>query len=247
MSFIKWHKFLGYYHLFRRLVKYLLISTGIAFLLAIALSFTDCPFRAYYWLGTNNSELNDDPEFIVVMGGGGMPSPEGLIRCYYAADVALSYVNAAVIIAVPSDTSLKEESPELLMARELIIRGIDSSKIKYETDGYSTHTQALNIYKLFDKVAADTSVIRIVTSPEHMFRSVASFRKAGFKEVGGMPSFEEAIKEQLLLKKDNNRSRSKINRQGLALRYNTWNYMKYEIIVLREWIAILYYKIRGWI
>jgi uncharacterized SAM-binding protein YcdF (DUF218 family) len=227
--------------------KYLLISLGILTLIAILLSFTDCPFWAYYWLGTHNSEMKSNPNLIVVMGGGGMPSSDGLMRCYYAADIALEYPDARVIIAVPSDTSLHEESPELLMANELIMRGIDSSRISFEPTGYNTRTQALNILTLLGEVASDTCAIRIVTSPEHILRAVATFRKVGFAKVGGMPSFEEAIGEKLLIKKQKNKINADIDSQALNLRYNTWNYLKYEITVLREWIALTYYKFRGWI
>ncbi len=230
-----------------RSVKYILISLGIITLLSIFLSFTDYPFWAYYWLGTHNSELEADPNTIVVMGGGGMPSPDGLIRCYYAAAIAEQYPKSKIIIAVPSDTSLHDESPELLMAHELMIRGIDSFRISYETSGFNTRTQALNIYASYGGANADTNAIRIVTSPEHMLRSVATFRKAGFVKVGGMPSFEEAIDEQLLTKKNKNRAKSEVNRQALDLRYNVWNYLKYEITVLREYVALAYYKMRGWI
>ncbi len=233
------------YAIFRGL-KYCLLALGIVMLLAILLSFTDYPFWAYYWLGTHNSEMESDPDLIVVMGGGGMPSPDGLIRCYYAAETGTQYPQAGIIIAVPADTGLHEESPELLMARELIIRGIDSSRIRYEKNGYNTRTQAINILSVVGMEAADTISVRIITSPEHMMRSVATFRKAGFKYVGGMSSFEKAITEEMLLRKRGDRHDIEDEKQALAIRYNMWNYLKYEITVLREYCAICYYKCRGW-
>jgi uncharacterized SAM-binding protein YcdF (DUF218 family) len=93
------------------------------------------------------------------------------------------------------------------------------------------------------KSSIDTIVLRIVTSPEHMYRSVATFRKAGFKSVGGMASFEEAVSEKLLIGKHNKEFKT----ERLNLRYNMWNYLKYEITVVREYFAIAYYKLRGWI
>ena len=220
---------------------------GIATFLAFIFSFTDYPFWAYYWLGTHNAGLESPPDMVVLMGGGGMPSPDGLIRCYYAAEIAHLYPESKVIIAIPADTSLHENSPELLMKEELKMRGVDTTRIIYEKEGYSTHTQAMNIFSMLGKEAIDTLALRIVTSPEHMFRSVAAFRKIGFSEVGGAPSFEEDIEESLLVKKEKKEGATKQEIRGLNIRYNMWNYLKYEITVLREFCAITYYKLRGWI
>lgn len=220
---------------------------GIATFLAFIFSFTDYPFWAYYWLGTHNAELESQPDVVVLMGGGGMPSPDGLIRCYYTAEIAHLYPESKVIIAIPADTALKEDSPELLMGAELMMRGIDSTRIIYEKNGYNTRTQALNIYSFLGKESADSLTLRIVTSPEHMFRSVATFRKIGFSEVGGAPSFEEDIEESLLVKKEKKEGTNKQEIRGLNIRYNMWNYLKYEITVLREYCAIAYYKLKGWI
>ncbi len=234
----KWLKYI-----FRRF----LLLLGFITFIAIIFSFTDYPFWAYYWLGTHNAELNSPPDVVVLMGGGGMPSPDGLIRCYYAAEIGHLYPESNIIIAIPADTALEEESPELLIDAELKMRGIDSIRILFEPEGFSTRTQALNIYNLLGKEAADSLALRIVTSPEHMYRSVAAFRKVGFSEVGGAPSFEEDIKESLLVRKKKTAEEERQELRGLSIRYNMWNYLKYEITVLREFCAIIYYKIRGWI
>ena len=176
-----------------------------------------------------------------------MPSADGLIRCYYAAEMADHYPVAEIIIALPGDTAMHEESPELMMAHELIIRGIDSTRISYENEGHNTRSQALNIKEMLANKNPDSISIRIITSPDHMFRSVASLRKVGFKDVGGRPYFDEALDEKLLMKKDLDRKQMRAETRNLAFRYNMWNYMKYEITVLREWCAIAYYKLRGWI
>jgi uncharacterized SAM-binding protein YcdF (DUF218 family) len=240
-------RFRWFQRFFFRGFRYLLTFLGIILLLAIILSFTDYPFWAYYWLGTHNTELELEPAIIVIMGGGGMPSPDGLIRCYYGASIGNEYPNAKVIIAVPEDTSMHKESPELLMVRELEMRGIDSARVKFEKKGHNTRTQVLNIRSMLGSGAIDTIPVRIVTTPEHMFRSVASFRKAGFTHVGGAPAFEEAIGEQLLIEKARSKRVQLLEKHSLNFRYNIWNYLKYEVTVVREYTAILYYKIRGWI
>ena len=58
--------------------------------------------------------------------------------------------------------------------------------------------------------------------------------------------FEKAIDEELLVKKKKGEIKPS-DLKGLGLRYNMWNYLKYEITVLRELCAIAWYRIRGWI
>lgn len=234
-------------HKIFKIFKKILVGMGAVLLFSVIMSFTDYPFWAYYWLGTYNAELTKEPNVLVLLGGGGMPSPDGLIRCYYATEMAEEYPLAGIIIAMPGDTSMHEESPELLMAHELIIRGVDSTRILYENKGHNTRSQAINIKEMLENKSRDSIAIRIVTSPDHMFRAVAAFRKVGFSHVGGRPSFEEALDEELLLRKNLDKKQLKAETRNLNFRYNMWNYMKYEITVLREWCAITYYKIRGWI
>jgi len=219
---------------------------GTLLILAVILSFTDYPYWAYFWLGTHDSELNVDPNLIVLLGGGGMPSSDGLMRTYFATKVAKTYPNADIIIALPADTCKHEKSPELLMKHELMMRGIDSTRISFETNGTNTYSQAVNIFNRFGKEGADTICMSIVTAPENVYRSVRTFRKLGFCFVGGMATFDEAIPEQMLIKKSKDKKILENEIKQLNLRYNMWNYMKYEVTVLREYTAIAYYKMRGW-
>lgn len=227
-----------------RPLKVFLISMGAILCIAIILSFTDQPFWAIYRLATHNAELETEPNLLVLMGGGGMPSADGLNRCYHAAKTAQYHENCKIIIAIPKDTAKKDESPEKLMAHELIIRGVDSTRFMYESLGTNTLSQVMNIKAMLKSEKMDTIAIRVITSPEHVMRSVAVFRKAGFRHVGGHPSFETDINKELLLQKKGSRY---LKDERLRLRYNMWNYLKYEITVLREYCAILYYKMRGWI
>ena len=219
---------------------------GLFLIIAIALSFTDYPYFAYHWLGTHNSKLCTDPNVIVMLSGGGMPSADGLMRSYYTAELANEFPRATIILAVPADTSLHEESPELLTAHEIKLRGVDSTRIVFEPNGINTYTQAHNIYSLLSNLNKDSLVLSIVTSPEHMYRSVLTFNKAGFQNVGGRPSFEEALANRLLIKKNLKPAELKKEMRQLGMRYNMWNYLKYEISVLREYCAIGYYKMNGW-
>ncbi len=103
----------------------------------------------YYWLGTYNCELKEEPDYIILMGGGGMPSPDGLIRTYYTAGAWHEVPVSKVIIAIPPDTSNCFGSPEVQMKCELIMRGVDSTRIIFEPRGHSTYTQAMEIARLF--------------------------------------------------------------------------------------------------
>ena len=227
------------YPVFRRFI----IILGWIALIAIILTFTDIPYLGYYKLGTVNAGLDEDPDYIIMLGGTGMPSPKDLMRTYFTASAWKQAPWAMIYIVFPSDTSRKEKSPELLMAKDLKIRGVDSTKIFFESKGYSTRSQALNIKKLIGKHTADTCVIRIVTSPDHMYRAIRTFRKVGFYKVGGSPTFEQVVSEEELICGEN----TKTEKFGLSFRYRIWSYMIYEITSLRELCAIAYYKIRGWI
>lgn len=225
----------------KSLKKFFLIN-GILFALLVFLSFTDLPYYAYHWLGTSSPKLKKQPELIVLLGGSGMPSPDGLIRCYYTAKAATKFPAAEIIIALPFNEtdSLRQLS---LMAHELVLRGIDTSRIRFEPIGFNTHSQAENIAKRYEKRKTSLSVL-IVTSPEHTYRAVKTFAAVGFKQVGGEPTFENPVDESKV--KDNEKT-DDARVKSLSLRYNMWSYLNYELLVLREYAAISYYWLKGWI
>jgi uncharacterized SAM-binding protein YcdF (DUF218 family) len=211
----------------------------------LALSFTEQPFWAYYWLGTHKSELPVEPDYIVVMGAGGMPSPEGLMRCFYASKAAETFPGSKIIIALPTLEEYFYVSHTYKMFKEINGRGIDSTRFLFEINGTNTRSQALEIAGMLDQ--KDSTSLLLITSPEHMLRSVLTFKKLGFKNVGGMPSFEDALDEDLLLSKEEREQKIQSPDRNLAFRYNMWNYLKYEIIIVRELFALSYYWVRGWI
>ena len=224
-----------------RILSICIKVAGVVGLILFLLSLTDLPFNAYHWLGTSNSKLKKNPDVIVLLGGAGMPSPDGLMRCYYASEAAHKYKNIDIIIALPSDENDSTKQLDL-MAHELIMRGIDSSRIRYEPLGFNTHSQAENIAAMFGSLSAQKTAL-LITSPEHMYRSVLSFVKAGFQSVGGMPTFEKPIPPIKI--KDRNKSKDK-RIKNLGLRYNIWSYLNYELLVIKEFCAITYYKLKGW-
>ena len=204
------------------------------------LAFTEIPYWAYYSLASVEDVIEGKPKTIVIMGGDGMPSPSGLMRCYYGAEKAHLFPKAKIIIALPSHE--EDSSKQLrLMAHELMLKGIDTNRILFAKKGFNTRSQALEISTILTEKSGN---ILIVSSPEHMFRCIASFKKLGFNKVGSNPAFEKPNSEKQLKDKSSDKDKRVKN---LTLRYNLWSYMQYEIIVLREYIAISYYWFKGWI
>jgi uncharacterized SAM-binding protein YcdF (DUF218 family) len=217
------------------------LSGALTFCLLL-LSFTDVPYYAYHYLGTCNAKLYHRPDVIVLLGGAGMPSPDGLMRCYYTAEAAKENKKAEIVIALPAGEvdSLKQSQ---LMARELIIRGVDSTRIRFEAKGFNTHSQAEQIAAMYGAGRSKMNLL-LVTSPEHMYRSVKVFCKMNFAHVGGHASFEQPVDEDQVEDTD---TRKDTRVKSLALRYNMWSYLQYELLVLKEYCAISYYALKGWI
>jgi uncharacterized SAM-binding protein YcdF (DUF218 family) len=213
----------------------------ISFLLFL-ISFTDIPYYAYYRLGTTNADLKSTPDVIVILSGSGMPSPDGLMRAYYGVQAARQYPDAKIVIALPYNEG-DSMRPLKLMADELIIKGIDSYRILYEPLGFNTRSQAVNIAAMFPG-SRDRLAVLLITSPEHMYRSVKAFEKVGFVMVGGMAAFDRPIDPEKVA--DTGKAKD-IRVKSLSLRYNMWSYLHYELLVLREYSAICYYRLKGWI
>lgn len=211
----------------------------------LIISFTTLPYWGIHHLASSQSEFNFEPELIVVMGGSGMPSQTALIRTYHAADVSHFFPEADIIIALPGH--LMDSTSDLLrMENELRIRGV-SAKIDFENTGTNTRAQAILIKEILQN-NTDKKLV-VVSSPEHVYRSIKCFKKLGFKSIGGIPAFEKDLEISLEFDARKIGGRHFIPDLGDSsqLRYQFWNHLKYEIILLREYSAILYYKIQAWI
>lgn len=231
-----------------KILRLLLIISGCYFLLSCVLAFTTLPFWAYYSLGTSNSKIFKPPATIVMLGGAGIPSGDGLIRSYYTAWLGNANPRANIIIAMPGNISDSLSAPRLI-EKELNIRGISPHSISFEHTGHNTREQAQKLAS--GKSTAQLRLpITLVTSPEHMKRAVLTFRKCGFTSVSGLPAFEFAPEATDLTFRDSDLKGNKLAPpigNNLQLRYQFWNHMKYEIMVMREYFGLAYYKLRGWI
>jgi uncharacterized SAM-binding protein YcdF (DUF218 family) len=227
------------------LFRIILVMAGLFFTVLLIVAFTTLPYWGYYWLGTSKSVLKWKPAVIVLLGGSGMPSESNLMRSWFASSAASDCPECEVLIVMPGDTTDKSSTP-VKMRSELIIRGVDATKIRFEPIGTNTRSQALESLRLIDK---ETSIL-IITSPEHMRRAVLSFSKAGFEKVNALPAFENAAEADFsFVDKELGGRQTLIPDVGrnTQVRYQVWNHLKYEILIARELAALAYYRIRGWI
>lgn len=230
---------------FLRLLRNILVLIGFFFLICVILALTSAPFWGYHWLGTSKSELKWQPETIVLLGGGGMPSQSNLMRSWYTAKAAKSFPDANIIIAMPGEISDSLSTPQL-MKKELMLRGILPYKISFEPEATNTRAQALRCQGILKMQSA----ILLVTSPEHMRRSVLCFNKVGFDKVNALPCFENAAEADFSFRDDDLGGNTVFVPdvgQSINMRYQLWNHLKYEILIAREVVAMAYYKLRGWI
>ena len=243
-----------------------MISLGGIFTLIVVLAFTSGPFWMWYDLSVSKAGVNRPPDYIVVLGGGGMPSESGLMRCWYAAKTANYFTRAKVIVALPGNVRDSLSSING-MKKELVIRGIAPERILLEDSGTNTRAEALNILQIISNIEYRISNVEpdrnskfnvpysifksllIVTSPEHLYRAVLTFRKAGFMKVDGVPAFEEAIESDLSFTGRRLGGRRWVPDIGnnITLRYQFWTQLHYEELILREVFALGYYWIQGWI
>ncbi len=229
-----------------RIVKILLVATGCMFIVFCILAFTTLPFWAYYSLGTTNSKISSPPATIVLLGGAGIPSGDGLMRAFYTAKLSSAYKDAKIIIAMPGDITDSTSAP-CLVAGELMLRGVDTHRILFENTGRNTREQARKAAS--GKTSAQLNLpLTLVTSPEHMKRAVLTFRKCGFTAVSGLPTFEYSLDADLTFSDSDLKGNKMMPPIGnnLQVRYQFWNHLKYEIMVLREYFGLAYYKLRGW-
>ena len=228
----------SYFNILKVLLRKVLLLLGIIFIVFIGLGFTEQPFWAYYKLSCAKEYKQITPTKIVFMGAEGMPSEKNLIRCYYTSKAANKFPEAKVIIALPQFE--KEHDQHLLaIIDELGSKGIDSSRLMFETKGINTFTQVKNICK---KLNPSDSIL-VITSPEHMKRTLMCFKKNNIINISGKATFVSDLNPDVLTKDSDSVNIS----NSLNLRYNIWSQYQYEIIVLREYLAIMYYKFNGFI
>ncbi len=232
----------------KKILHFSILCFGAIFGILLLLSFTSLPYWGYYWLGTSQSKLTEKPDYIVLLGGGGMPSESNLMRAFFVSRAAKESPASRIIISIPGNPS-DSTSTARRVASELIEKGMDKQRILFEQKGTNTRAEAMQL-RQFNNENLTLKSILLVTSPEHMRRAVLTFKKAGFTRISALPAFENASEADFSFDDE------KLGGQKLlvpdigentSVRYQFWNHLKYEILIARELAALTYYKLRGWI
>lgn len=232
----------------KKILHFSILFFGVLFGILLILSFTSLPYWGYYWLGTSQSKLTEKPDYIVLLGGGGMPSESNLMRAFFVSRAAKESPSSQIIISIPGNP-YDSASTARGVASELIEKGMDKQRILFEQEGTNTRAEALQL-RQFNNENLTLKSILLVTSPEHMRRAILTFKKAGFTRISALPAFENASEADFSFNDE------KLGGQKLlvpdigentSVRYQFWNHLKYEIMIARELAALTYYKLRGWI
>lgn len=230
-------------HRFGKCIKIILLIMGAVSLIALLLALTPAPFYMHYALGNDPGEASEEsfrPDRIVMFGGAGMPSESNLMRLYYTAAFANRYP-VPVIIVHPEDPVCRTE-----MTQYLVNAGIPEHRIQFMEQGSNTRSQALELAQ--SDAALLNSRLLVVTSPEHLRRTVKTMKKAGFQHVRGAAAREATVDFDLSLKgKELHGNKAVPTVKSTNLRYTFWNYLQLEITCIREYIALGYYRLKGWI
>lgn len=224
-----------------KVIRGFFMALGVFFFLMLLLALTPLPYYMHYNLGiVGKEEPSFDPDVVVMFGGSGMPSRGNLMRLYYTAEYANKY-HLPVIIAHPQDSLCHAE-----MRRYLVQSGVPSSDISFMTQGGNTRAQALGMMDECPQLASKH--LLVVTSTPHLKRAVKSMEKVGFQHIKGIAAHEATVDFDLSVTSRELKGNKIIPAvRSTKIRYNFWNYLTMEITCLREYTALSYYKIKGWI
>ena len=183
--------------------------------------------------------LPNDVDGIVVLGGGllapdeyrpePLPTQSSYNRCRQAARL---YKQWPVPVIVCGGATEKEDTPTSeaeVMAATLIQLGVKSSDVILESSSQNTQQNAAAARKVIGKMKLEK--VALVTGARHMRRAVACFRKQEI-EVIATPSSGHS--GQLLGEFDE----SFVPKCESMLKTSA---------VVKEWVGLVYYRMRGWI
>ncbi len=211
----------------RRLFKGVLASIGVLTLVYFAAVLWGAPHVALKWLET--APYSGDADYIVLLPAGGIPGPTMLMRTYKAAQESRKNRSAKIILSNRVDTPL-EKSTIWSIREELVARGISAKRIIFEKKAQSTSDHAKYIKEDGIGDYKNDSYL-IVTSPTHVKRSILTFRAQGFRHIYAAPADAKQDIEDL--------------GDMQYARYHFWGSLKLSVDVVRELLAIGWYKVTG--
>jgi len=177
-------------------------------------------------------------EAIVVLGGGGLSIESGgvstqtlsessTLRTLEGVRLYRLLDDPWVIVSGGTNEKAGLTTAESEAMRALLIeQGVPAGRVLVEAGSQDTHDQALKIPALLE--ARGIRRFLLVTSPTHMLRALRSFEKAGLDALPAPAS-----------------ERSDTQRPGPAL-LPSLGALEESRTALREWIGLLYYRLRGW-
>ena len=241
----------------RRALHILVLLAGLTALLVAAVEFTDLPWRAYKHLSRAPGLSAGTPAIILVMGGSGIPGDSGLMRTYYAAEAAHQFPAADILIAMPLDAAESPASQAYL--DELRLRGVEPARLHILPNGRNTREQAIRLADYL-RDHPDQRHVLIVSSPEHIRRTVAAMRQAFATAqldvtLGALPAFPLSLEDPIPWRArdlDTPATAPLVHAavpdlgSALHLRYQLWSNLRYTLDSLREATALLYYRLRSW-
>ena len=231
---------------------------GMAALLLGALQFTNLPWLAYKRLADFPHPTPREPTLILLMGGGGIPGDSGLMRTYYAARAAERHPGARILVAMPFGTEQSYASRAYL--DELHLRGVPPERTSILSGGTNTREQALRLAEHLGPGTA-TEAVLVVSDPSHIRRVAGSLRGAGIVHVAAMPAHPFSIEDSPpwasladpALRPPSSQpaipppTPSSSTRISPRWRYDIWTHLGFSHKALREYVALAYYRLRGWI
>ena len=235
-------------------LRLLLTVAGAAAVVLSALQFTSFPWKAYSRLAEDGVRESEGwtPTHIFVLGGSGVPGESALMRLWYTAEAAREWPEAPVWMALPCDG----DSAARAYADELAFRGVEARRCAPRACGRNTREQAVALVQELE--GAESARVLVVTSPEHVRRACATIRRAAQEagsavEVRGKPAFNLSVDDP---PPGEGKVETEVAEEstpvsdlgsGQVLRYNIWSNARYTLDATREHVALLYYRMRGWI
>jgi uncharacterized SAM-binding protein YcdF (DUF218 family) len=201
------------------------------FLLQVGTAVFGLPFGLGSWIVAADWVGEAPPKYVVVLGGGGIPSESGLMRTFYAAYYGTNFADSVYVVCLPADGDPDAGSVGA-MREELVRRGVRRDAIQMEYRGRNTHEQAVGVRELLGKEALGEPVL-LVSSPTHMRRALLCFSREGFTDLQAAPARAVGAEADL--------------GPGVGMRYRFWQNLETNIRVVRELVALAYYRLRGWI
>jgi len=237
-----------------------LMMLGLLVLLAGLFLFSSQPWKLYKRLSACPGAVTNEPSHILVMGGSGIPGESGFMRTFYGARAAELHPDADLLVAMPLPAEESDASRAYL--DELRLRGVPAERMAILPDGRNTREQALRM-AAFLKDDIDAATVLIVTDPTHVRRTAGCLRKAGIARYRALPAWQLSLEDPIPWKAEELEPEPDSAAAGespsmaqelvpdvgsiMILRYTLWNNIGYTHDSLREYAALAYYRLRGWL